>query len=138
MRWPGRLTLADLLAWVGAAGFGLAWLHWLVPGRVGPTLVLVGPLGGILWARSRGRRGVVGGVQGGAVQAVAYLADFLTGPHGPGRPGPSSMPNWPPQLLIMGVACIGIGLGLGVVTWLIEVIIRGLGWSGRRTLPVPV
>ena len=84
----GRLTLIDLIAAVGAAGLGLACVGSLAPGRAGPALIVIGPLVGILWDRRRGGGGIFGGALGGGVHAGVGRLDFVTGPHGPGRPGP--------------------------------------------------
>jgi hypothetical protein len=114
----GCLTLTDLMAAVGAAGLGLAWVHWDAPGRAEPALIVIGPLVGILWHRWLGGRGVLGGALGGAAYAGLGLLDLVTGPHGPGRPGLSDLRDWPVQVIGMTTVCVACGTGMGVVAWL--------------------
>jgi hypothetical protein len=56
---PSRrnLTLIELMAAVGAAALGLAWVASTAPGRAGPALIVIGPLVGILCDRWRGGTG---------------------------------------------------------------------------------
>jgi|GEM_PF-2662600 len=131
MRRVGRLTLIDLIAAVGATALALAWLKSVAPGRSGPALIVIGPLVGIVFHRWRGGRGVIGGTVGGAAYAGIVMLDFFTGPHGPHRPGPSTMANWPAQLLIMTTICLVFGTTMGLTTWL---------WAaamGRARAPAP-
>src|SRR5258708_32046723 len=113
MKKPPRLTLIDLMATIGAAALALGLLRWAAPVHAGLGLMIVGPLVGIVWQRSLGGRGIVGGTVGGGAYAALGLLDFATGPHGPGRPGPSSMADWPKQVVIMATGCVAFGLVMG-------------------------
>jgi hypothetical protein len=114
----GRLTLIDLMAAIGATGLGLAWVNWVAPGRAGPNLIVIGPLVGILWHRQRGGRGILGGTLGGAAYAGFGLLYFFTGPHGRGSASPSTMANWPFQLVVMTISCLAFGASMGIAAWL--------------------
>jgi hypothetical protein len=117
---PNRhdLTLIDQRAAIGAAALGLGWVVWVAPGRAGPALIIIGPFIGILCYRWRGGRGKLGGALGGAAYAGFGLIMLVTGPHGRGWPGLSSIPDWPAQVAIMTVISLAVGTLMGVTAWL--------------------
>jgi hypothetical protein len=129
-----RLTLMDLMAAVGAAGLGLSWVVSTAPGRAGPTLIVVGPLVGILCDRGRGGRGILGGTLGGAAYAGFGVIMLVTGPHRPGGAGLSSMADWPLQLVIMTAICLTFGTLMGVAAWLVAAVM-GRFVAARLTEP---
>jgi hypothetical protein len=133
---PSRhhLTLIDLMAAIGAAALGLAWVVSEAPGRAGPALIVIGPLVGILCDRWRGGRGILGGTLGGAAYAGIGLIWTITGPHWPGGAGLSSMADWPVQMVIMTAICLTFGTLMGVVAWLVAAM---MGRSVAPTLPSP-
>jgi hypothetical protein len=117
---PSRhhLTLVDVMAAIGAAALGLAWVVSQAPGRAGPAMIVIGPLVGILCDRWRGGRGILGVTLGGAVYAGIGLIWLITGPHRPGGAGLSSMADWPMQMVIMTAISLTFGTLMGVVAWL--------------------
>jgi hypothetical protein len=135
-----RLTLIDLLATVAAAALGMGFLVWVAPpppGVPAPIIIfwLIVPLVGILWDRWRGCTGILGGVLGGAAEAGFGLIMLVTGPHGPGWPGLSSIANWPVQVVIMTAAFLTFGTLMGVAAWLAAAM---MGRSVAPTLPRPI
>lgn len=126
-----RLSLIDMMAAVVAAGVGLACVAWAAPGRAGPALIVIGPLVGILWHRGRGGRGILGGVLGGAGYAGVGLVSFFTATPGSNRAGPSTMANWPIQLVYMTAVCLAFGTCMGAVAWL------AAAAMGRPRAPAP-
>ena len=123
-----RFTLIDLLAAVGAAGFGLGWVVWLVPGRSAPALIVSGPLLGILWQRSRGGRGILGGAIGAIVHEFVALIWFAV--VGGGSAGLSIwlLPRSPLQMALMTMFCLIFGTSMGLLAWLMA----GLLGQSRR------
>lgn len=108
-----RLTLVDLMAATGACAFGLAITTWSAPGHDAPALMVVAPLGGILWDRRRGGRGIRGGALGGLAHAGICLPFFIAGPVRAGLPG-----WWPVGYVGVTVVCMAFGAMMGVVAWL--------------------
>ena len=90
MTTAGRLTRIDVMTAVGSAALGLSCVDQVSPGRLGPALIVVGPLLGILWDRRRGGRGIVGGALGGAVYAGSCKIVFFSG-RAPRGASPSKM-----------------------------------------------
>jgi hypothetical protein len=90
-------------------------------------MIVIGPLVGILWQRSRGGRGILGGMLGGAAYALFGLIFFVTGPHGTGSASMATMANWPVQVVIMTAVCLVFGTVSGIVAWLAATLMRSLG-----------
>jgi hypothetical protein len=137
---PSRnhLTLIDLMAAVGAAALGMGFIVWDAPPPGVRALFrsfwVIVPLVGILWDRWRGCRGILGGALGGAVEAGFALIMLVTGPHGRGMPGLSSIADWPVQVVIMTAAFLTFGTLMGVAAWLVAAM---MGRSVAPTLPSP-
>jgi hypothetical protein len=129
-----RLTLIDLMAAVGAAALGLAWVVSVAPGRAGPALIVVGPLIGIVCHRWHGDRGILGGALGGAACAGLGLIMLDTGRRGPGGAGLSSIADWSAWVVIMRAICLTVGTLMGVATWLAA---AAMGRSVAPTSPSP-
>ena len=111
------LTLADLVALIGAASVGLGVAARLAPHRAGPMLIVVGPLVGIWWARVGGGSVVLGGLWGGRCYAMAcqaYLFSAVSGAAG------AAMRSSRVGLVLMVGVCLVYGLPMGAVA-------RGIG-----------
>jgi hypothetical protein len=118
MRPRRHLTLIDLMSAVVAAALCLAWVVSVAPGRAGPTLIVIGPLIGILCHRWCGGRGILGGALGGAAYAGSGLIWLVTGPHKPGGAAFSTMADWPLQVVIMTAVSLAVGTLMGLTAWL--------------------
>ncbi len=123
------LTLVDLMAAIGAAGLGLGLVTWLAPGRIVPMLILIPPCVGILWGRSRGGRGILGGTVGGAAYGAGCLVYILSGMAGIPR---DLVIQSPGEFLVMLATCVAIGTFLGLTAWLVALAM------GSSRGPVPV
>ena len=112
------------------------WVAPPPPGVPAPIIIfwLTVPLVGILWDRWRGCTGILGGVLGGAAEAGFALIMLVTGPHGPGWPGLSSIADWPVQVVIMTAAFLTFGTLMGAASWLAAAM---MGRSVAPTLPSP-
>ena len=129
-----RLTLMDLMAAVGAAGLGLAWVVSTAPGRAGPAMIVIGPLLGILCDRWRGGRGILGGTLGGAAYAGFALILLVAGPHWQRDAGLSSMADWAVVIFNMTAICLILCTLIGVAAWLVAEVM-GRSVAARLTEP---
>jgi hypothetical protein len=89
---------------------------------------------GLLGDRGRGGRGIRGGALGGAAYGGFCLIWLVTGPHGPGQRGPSSIINDPVEVVFGFAVCGTFGALMGVAAWLMAAM---MGRSIAPTLPSP-